>query len=439
MMLRFRRVLLSLFLLAGLIPAQDSIRSLTILHTSDLHARLLPDSTGTGGWAYLATAIRRERVGSNSCLLLNAGDLVQGTPVSTVFRGVAEHEIANRFGIDASTLGNHEFDFGWEMIPKYARIARFPVVSANVVDEQGRLLAPQPYVIKRVNGIRVAVIGVLIENLADLSTPDRLGPWRALPVIETVRKHAAQVRDRSDLIVVLGQLNPKEGCEILRQAPEVAIVVSGHPHQGLEAVEVCNGRPHVAVRAYGRVLGRLDTRVDLQAKKLVSWTWKRIPIDSKTIPPAKDVAALVSKWEAKVSKMVDVPIGEAKRDILQPELRRLIEQAMVEAMGADFGFMNPGGVRDRLPQGRLLARHVWNVIPFDDKVLVGRVRGSQLPAAVTAGRSIDPQRDYKLAVNDFTAVNQKTQMGTTGLEFPETGPLLRDLLIDWIKKRKVIE
>jgi len=397
MMLRFRRVLLSLFLLAGLIPAQDSIRSLTILHTSDLHARLLPDSTGTGGWAYLATAIRRERVGSNSCLLLNAGDLVQGTPVSTVFRGVAEHEIANRFGIDASTLGNHEFDFGWEMIPKYARIARFPVVSANVVDEQGRLLAPQPYVIKRVNGIRVAVIGVL------------------------------------------GQLNPKEGCEILRQAPEVAIVVSGHPHQGLEAVEVCNGRPHVAVRAYGRVLGRLDTRVDLQAKKLVSWTWKRIPIDSKTIPPAKDVAALVSKWEAKVSKMVDVPIGEAKRDILQPELRRLIEQAMVEETGADFAFLNPGGVRDRLPQGRLLARHVWNVIPFDDKVLVGRVRGSQLPAAVTAGRSIDPQRDYKLAVNDFTAVNQKTQMGTTGLEFPETGPLLRDLLIDWIKKRKVIE
>lgn len=439
MMLKFRRVWLSIFLLAALVPAQEQIRSLTILHTNDLHARLLPESTGRGGWAYLATAIRQERAGCNSCLLLDAGDLVQGTPVSTLFHGVAEYEIANLFGFDVSTLGNHEFDFGWEMIPKFLRIARFPVVAANVVDEQGRLLAPQPYVIKQVNGIRVAVIGIMMENLADLSTPERMGPWRVLPVIETVRKYAAEVRDRADLIVALSHLNAKEGRELLCQAPEVSAVVSGHPHQGLETAEQCNGRPHVEVRGYARELGRLDMRVDLQAKKLVSWTWKRIPIDSKTIPPAQDVADLVSKWEAKVSEVVDVPIGQAKRDILQPELKRLIEQAMVDETGADLAYMNPGGIRDRLPQGRLLARHVWTVMPFDNMVVVGKVKGSQLPAAVTAGRSIDPQREYKLAVNDFVAINQKTQLGTTGLEFPTTGPLLRDLLIDWIKKRKVLE
>jgi len=439
MMRHLRRVPLSLVLLAALVSAQDSVRALTILHTNDLHARLLPDSTGRGGWAYLATAIRQERSGCDSCLLLNAGDLVEGTPVSTLFHGVAEYEIANRFGFDASTLGNHEFDFGWEMIPKYLKIARFPVVLANVVDGQGRLLAPQPYIIRRVNGIRVAVIGIVMDNLLDLSTPDRMGPWRTLPVIETLRKYAAELRDRSDLIVALSHLGVKEGREILCQIPEVAAVVSGHPHQGLQTAEECNGHPHVEVAGYGRELGRLDIRVDLRTKKLVSWTWKRIPIDSKTIPPAQDVAALVSEWEAKVSQVVDVPIGEAKRDILQPELRRLIEQAMAEEMGADFAYINAGAVRDRLPRGRLLARHVWNVMPFDNLVVMGKFKGSQLPAAVTAGRSIDPQREYKLAVGDFTAINQKTQLGVTGLEFPETGPLLRDLLIDWIKKRKVIE
>src|SRR5260370_13932349 len=120
-------------------PAQDSVRTLTILHTNDLHAHLVPNSDGLGGFAELATALRREREHCSDCLYLNAGDLVQGTPVSTIFHGLPIYEIANHLGIDVSTLGNHEFDYGYGMIPIFLRTARFPVVSANVVDGSGRL------------------------------------------------------------------------------------------------------------------------------------------------------------------------------------------------------------------------------------------------------------------------------------------------------------
>jgi len=143
----------------GLGPARAEIRPLTILHTNDLHARLLPLENGQGGFARLATALERERRASEVCLTLNAGDLVQGSPVSTIFRGVPVYEIANLFAFDAATLGNHEFDYGWQIIPKYLKTARYPVVVSNLVDGAGKRMTDKPYVILKTHGLRVAVIG----------------------------------------------------------------------------------------------------------------------------------------------------------------------------------------------------------------------------------------------------------------------------------------
>lgn len=437
-----RLQLLSLWLLlfVGLAPAQEHLRSLTILHTNDLHARLLPDGKQRGGFAHIVTAIRREREGCHSCLLLNGGDLVQGSPVSTLYQGRPIYEIANLFGFDASTIGNHEFDYGWRKINEFIRVARFPVVSANVVDGKGRLLARSAYLIRPVNGIRVAIIGALTADLPELSTPDLLGPWHAAPVLETVRRYATEVREKSDLIVVLGHLNNNEEDQILRDAPEVSVVVSGHVHRGLEHPKYVDGRVGVRVKAYTEELGRLDLEVDVKKKALAKSAWKRITIDANSISPAPDVAKAVAQWEARISKIVDVPIGEAKREFAGPDLKALMERAMAEGMRTDFAFMNQGGIRDFLPKGTILARQVWNIMPFDNRMVVGKFKGSQLPAAVTRGRSINPDREYTLTVNDFTAFNQKAELGTTGLKFSQaSGPLQRDLLIQWIKKKRVLE
>ena len=105
-------------------PLAAEIRSLTILHTNDLHARLMPLENHRGGFAYLATAIRRERAGCNDCILLNAGDVAQGTPVSTIFHGLPIFEVANLFGYDVGTLGNHDFDYGWMQARKFIQIGR---------------------------------------------------------------------------------------------------------------------------------------------------------------------------------------------------------------------------------------------------------------------------------------------------------------------------
>jgi 5'-nucleotidase / UDP-sugar diphosphatase len=434
-----RRLALFFFIVV-LCFAQDGVRQLTILHTNDLHARLLPDSHNLGGFAYVASVIRREREHCDHCLLVNAGDLVQGTPVSTLFKGTPVYEIANLFGFDVSTLGNHEFDYGWKQTKRFTEIANFPTVTANVVDSEGRLLTSAPYLIKEVNGIRVAIVGVVMGDLISAyTTPDLTGPWKPLPVVETVRKYAREVRGKSDLTVVLGHINPEERHAILREVPDVDVIITGHIHITNE--EGYEGRVSVEGSAYGTEVGKLDLEVDVPHRKLVSWKETRLAVDAGTVQPAPDVLALVTQWEHKVSEIVDVKIGVAKHDIGGPALKKLIEQAMREEMHADFAWMNQGGIRDRIPQGVVLARNAWNIMPFDNKMAVAKMKGSEVPDVLRAGRTVDPAKEYTLAMSDFSATNEKERRvtRTANVKFQITDRLLRDLIIDWIKKQGTLE
>jgi 2',3'-cyclic-nucleotide 2'-phosphodiesterase (5'-nucleotidase family) len=176
-------------------------------------------------------------------------------------------------------------------------------------------------------------------------------------------------------------------------------------------------------------------------KSVASWNWKKLAVDCQSAPGAADVAKEVKRWEGEVSHIVDQPLAVAAREFSRAEVKRLIEQAMREETGSDFAFMNAGGVRDILPEGQLLVRHVWNAMPFDNEVVVGKFKGRELPAVVTAGKTIDPNREYTLAVSDFTAANQHAagQLGTSGLVFPASGPPMRDMIVDWVRRQAVLK
>ena len=431
-----RALLLLLALLTGCASGQQDIRKLTILHTNDLHARFLPDAEGHGGFAYVAAAIREEKAKSEATLVLHAGDFVQGTPVSTIFRGEPVWEVANQLGIDVNILGNHEFDYGWEQIPKFIGAVNFPTVTANLINGEGKLLTPEPYVIREVNGIRIAVIGLITGRLEELSRSNFRGPWRALPPAETAERYAKEVQAKADLVVGLGHLFNDEDDEVLRGAPDMPVLVSGHNHGGQDDIKEYEGRICVKVRAYGRELGRLDLEVDVPNKKVVSYRWQRIPIETSRYQPDATVAALVDKWEKEVSHVVDVPIGVSKRRFDRSRTQALIETVMREATGADLAYMNRGGVRDNLPDGEILIRHIWNIEPFGNLIEYSPVLGKDIPEEAREGRQIDPNRQYVFATNDFIA-QQWREKGWVDLK--SEGPLVRDAMIEWVRKKKVIE
>jgi 2',3'-cyclic-nucleotide 2'-phosphodiesterase (5'-nucleotidase family) len=439
----FRIRLIAVCLAVASAFAQSSLHSLTILHTNDLHAHLQPDSDGVGGFAYLAAELRHQREGCRGCLYLNAGDLVQGTPVSTIYHGIPVYQISNLLGIDVSTPGNHEFDYGWKNVELFEKTAHYPLVSDNVADAQGRLLTHRGYAIRKVDGVRIAVIGLMLGDLVgNLSTEEQVGPWRVTPVVEAVRKTVAELRGKADLIVALGHIHSGEAEQIVHEIPEVSVVVIGHEHTGYKELHRFGNQYIVEAKSYGAELGRLDFQFDSAKHQVVSAEWKTIPIDSHKISPAPDVQKLVDSWESKVSKIVDVPIGESKRRLAGADLRRLIETAMAEESGADIAWINSGNVRGFLPQGQILARHVWDILPFDNFVVMGTFRGSEIPATVKREfPNLDPDKTYKLATTDFTAANQASQgqFGVSGLKFPVQGQLQRDAMIEWVKKKKVLE
>jgi len=411
-------------------------RALTIVHTNDLHAQLLPDAKGRGGFAEVATTIRQACGAAPACLVMDGGDMVQGSPVSSLFEGVPVFEIANRLGIDISTLGNHEFDYGWQKVPQFLDAADFPILNANLAHPDGGRLGDAPStVLTTSNGIRVGVVGVLTESLPYLVAPDHLGKWVAKPVVESVAGIVSELNDKADVVIVLGHLAGDEEKALL-ELPGVDFVISGHGHSGLSEPLSDDDSAVLRVRAFGHQIGRLELTVDIESDEVREWSWEIVPVKD-VVEPDPETLKVVQAWEKKVSELVDIDLATVGHDYDRHEMKVLFERALAEETGADFAYINPGAVRAMFFAGPLLVRHVWNAMPFEDYIATGTIRGSEVPAFLREERELDPEREYRFATIDFV-VAQWHRRGLGALEV-EHGELFRDLLIRWIGEQERLD
>lgn len=122
-------------------------------------------------------------------------------------------------------------------------------------------------------------------------------------------------------------------------------------------------------------------------------------------------------------------------------MRHLLEHAVAEEAKADFAYLNPGGIRDRMSKGPIQIRTIWRIMPFDNKVTTARVKGSEVPEALTRGKAVDPHREYTLAVPDFVAGNpvESRRAGIENIHFTPQPLLVRDAIVDWIKSHRVVQ
>lgn len=263
---------------------------LTILHTNDTHSRLEPfpmdggRNQGLGGIAGRAQLIKKIRAEEEHVLLLDAGDIFQGTPYFNIYKGEPEIKAMSQMQYDACTIGNHDFDAGMEnLASQMDKHANFPMLVTNY-DFTGTPMEhkTQPYKIFKKGKLKIGVLGVSIEGRGLI--PDNLfGATKYLDPVQKANETAALLKqiENCDMIICLSHLgnkysDAKVSDEILAKESEfIDLIIGGHTHTFLDEplkYKNKNGNDVLVnqVGWAGIILGRLDYEFSkFSGKKLV--------------------------------------------------------------------------------------------------------------------------------------------------------------------------
>lgn len=272
---------------------------LTILHTNDQHSRIEPfDSSYTrnpnqGGFARRASLVQQIRSQENNVLLLDSGDIFQGTPYFNFFGGELEFKLMSMMGYDASTMGNHDFDNGLEGFLKVLPNAKFPFICSNY-DFKNTILdgKTESFKIFNKNGIKVGLFGVGIQ-LDGLVGKKNYGETVYENPIEIAQQYADMLKSekKCDLVVCLSHIgyqyrdNPDKICDIqlAEKTDNIDVILGGHTHTFLKEPITYQNRKgkNVLVNQVGwagLLLGRIDFYFD-QNKNIKSVSWNNQVID----------------------------------------------------------------------------------------------------------------------------------------------------------------
>jgi 2',3'-cyclic-nucleotide 2'-phosphodiesterase (5'-nucleotidase family) len=407
-----------------------------LLHTNDFHGHI-------ENAASLAGLARRERARRPDVLWLDAGDMISGTPVSTVHKGVPIFTVASAMGIDAACLGNHEFDYGYARIAAFREAATFPLLAANARDPDDALLADAEWKVFNVDGVRVGVIGLVTENTPRHTVKAGNHGVQFEAAKKALKRLVPEVRKECDLLIALTHLGYDEDIELARSQKGVDVIVGGHTHTDLPGPVQIGDTVVVQAFRYGERLGRVELTVDMEKRRLARWEGKPLVIEPGVGPKDEAVARLVADLEGTVESLVGAVIAEATEPMSKAALNDMAETAFRDVLETDFGLNNIRGVRETLAKGPVSIRHIWTVFPFDNTLIRVKVKAARLPEHLKkkardalGGKDPDPDRIYTVAVNSYMADHLKLYLPGAEEPVEDTGISMRDSVVDWVRNRK---
>lgn len=470
---------------AGIVgPPGSSPVLVRLLALNDFHGQL-GDSDAklgameVGGAATMAGYINRERAANpNGTVVLSAGDAIGASPPeSTLLDHESTFATLAGMGMDVATVGNHEFDRGYAETMRLIKGGRrtkrvrgknvagpmwpgspFPFVSANIVDRKSGKPVLPPYIIKTVNGVKVAFIGATTKNLKKVTLASGIKNVTALDPAKAINRYIPEIKAQGVRAVVVlihegGEMDEKSKQlsgdivdVVKRMDPEVDAVVSAHSHK--EYVARVNGKLVTQALSYAKALAEIDLLVDRKSGDVVASNARIIKNDQAGVAPDPLVDHMVKAFKAKVA-----PVAERVISILPGPVTREMSTAGETAMGtliaeaqrvyanADIAFMNPGGIRQDLTVGGPVTwGKLFGVQPFANRVTrmqmsgaqilkvleqmfpadgkthptilqvagmrvwfdMSKPAGSRITKVVTDdGKALDPKRSYTVAANAF--------------------------------------
>ena len=520
-----RRDFLKLVGRAGLISAVPNLAraaaalnsdavSISIFHTTDLHGHILPTSDyagnpDRGGLARCVTQIRRWRRQNRNSILIDVGDVYQGTEVALHSKGELMIDLFNHLKYDAWVVGNHEFDWGIESFQQVLQRSTMPVLAANTLlegkpagefaDAKHPFARIQPFILKEIAGIKLAIIGVTTPGMPFWLRPEFSRGIDFQYPVEPVRRAIMSAKiEGADAIVLTGHMGLKTRTggddfantvmALTSEFPEAAVFIAGHTHQAIPS-RLTNGALFTQADHFGIHVGRVDLFFDRNSKKLIhreaicELMDDRFRFDHVVISRAKSQLA---ESDAALSQ----PIGELAETLrarshpgAPSDIERLIGVAIMEALLERSvpvdGVMH--GVFDEqanLIAGPKTVSDIWNVIPYENYIVTAELSPEEIKAVMeevyasherrnlvgfevkTEGRGYDCRivsmtladgrplnrgKKYVLAFNTFDSrsAGHRFMKLRTLLEPPAVNCTLhpvqtRDALIDYFQRHKIV-
>jgi 5'-nucleotidase len=349
---------------------------------------------GLGGLARVATLKKAIAAGGRTPFLMLAGDFLSSSVESTVFKGEQMVAALNAAGLDMATLGNHEFDFGVDVLVQRMSEAKWQWVVSNVFDRQtGQPVGgAAPYVVRSFGPLKVGFIGLCIAN--ESLRPDRLARLRIVDPLEAASTYIPALKAQQvDAIVVLSHLNFADDRALAERFPEIDVIVGGHEHYPITAAE--NRTLISKAGSDAKFVARID--VNRRVGGATERFYELIPITS-AIPDDPQTAAVVASYSSRLSTELNLEVGSTRvpLDAVAQRLRssetnlgNLVADAIRANAGADVAIVNAGGIRgDRLhPPGPLSRRDLLEIHPFGNIVCKVSASGLVLLEALNAGVS----------------------------------------------------
>ena len=479
-------------------PGCASADRIRILHTNDIHShqdsyddfRNGQHRPGTGGAPRRAGLINAQRSEGVPTLLLDAGDVFQGTPYFNFFQGRLDYQLMAMLKYDVGCLGNHDLDRGYLHQAELMPLAGCPILSANVRvplegdSTQTRSLWPADTMVT-VGGHKLGIFGLTTEALVAITDKRRNPGLRVYPVDPISRGEVKKLRDAgAEMVVALTHLGLQEDSTLAAHVPGIDLIVGGHSHTFLykarmvaqaDAANGWGGTAIVQTGRYGVNLGRLD--VDFVDHRPSAFEYKLLPIDTTSAEdPA--VAAFLRPYKATVDSAMGAVVGTALGDFSQSEsghsetaIGNLVADVLREGTQSDIGLENWGGIRASISKGPIHIGDVFTVLPFDNEVLQARYTGAQIKvlfdyiartnisrgrgqisgasfvqtpqgadSVLVGGKSLDPSASYTLGTTDFLYEGgDGFVMLPAGTGKVATGRMLRDIMVDYIRKHGTIQ
>ena len=473
-------------------------KNLTILHTNDTHAHLIPfddpdHGTNCGGLVRRAGLINLIKKEVENPLILDAGDIFQGTTFFTIFQGEASYRTAKAIGVEATTMGNHELDLGIEHLLSIIDKTGRKVLASNVVWPDGKKHVFQPYAVFVRNGLKIGVIGRVGHDNWGECNIKVTNKMKLLDDIENIRETAKRIRPYVDLVIVISHAEVENDRKLAASIAELDVVIGGHSHTKIMKPELIKhfkfagdydnglgGTIFTEAYEWGHYLGRIDLTVD-DNKKITKWGGELIEVKPEHEAYAtKGIKDLVEYYDQSRIKQINRVIAHSEKGLPYDKNLRMKKMcpagvftcdALKAVFNTDIGMINAKGVRSPIPAGNVIVDDVHTMLPFDNDVAVVVLKGEEVQkmldhvakiwekksstvvSGITGelyvdegkaknvkvnGQPIDPNKEYSIAVTSFIADGNDggDVFFAKPVSMKSTGVIMRDAVVSYMEKIK---